>query len=167
MNHPASLPLPELAKACRFRTLRRSGPGGQHRNKVETAVIVTHIPSGVSAEANERRSQDENRQQAMQRLRVNLALTIRSDGVVDSQPTALWKSRTRQGRIAVNPSHADFPAVLAEALDHVATAAGDVKAAAESLGCSASQLVKLFKIEPRAFAAVNAARVQNGQRPLK
>ncbi|MEX1224234.1 MAG: peptide chain release factor-like protein [Pirellulales bacterium] len=167
MNHPATLPLPELVKACRFQSLRRSGPGGQHRNKVETAVIVTHIPSDVSAEANERRSQEENRKQAMQRLRVNLAVLIRSDVTPDSSPTPLWQSRTRQGRIAVNPNHADFPALLAEALDHVAAAAGDVKTAAERLGCSASQLVKLLKVEPRAFAAVNAARLQNGRRPLK
>src|SRR5262245_3474953 len=56
MLHPAQLPIDELLPACSFQRTRRSGPGGQHRNKVETAVIVEHKPTGVRAEANERRS---------------------------------------------------------------------------------------------------------------
>ena len=38
MIHPAALPFDALLKECEVRRLRRSGPGGQHRNKVETAV---------------------------------------------------------------------------------------------------------------------------------
>ena len=57
---------------------RRSGPGGQHRNKVSTAVVITHRPTGVRAEANERRSQAENHREAVRRLRVRLAVEVRS-----------------------------------------------------------------------------------------
>ncbi|MFN5707736.1 MAG: peptide chain release factor family protein, partial [Planctomycetota bacterium] len=60
-SHPASLPEEKLLADCDVVRTRRGGPGGQHRNKVETAVVITHRPSGVSAEANERRSQAENR----------------------------------------------------------------------------------------------------------
>ena len=35
--HPAELPIPELLRQCEVVHTRRSGPGGQHRNKVETA----------------------------------------------------------------------------------------------------------------------------------
>src|SRR5580698_10521841 len=119
--HPAALDPDALSAECEFRATRRSGPGGQNRNKVETAVVLTHRPSGIRAEASQRRTQGENRRAALARLRVELALAIRrpierADGEPFA-PSALWRSRCTSGRIAVNPEHADFPALLAEALD--------------------------------------------------
>jgi hypothetical protein len=168
--HPAARDLDVLAAECDFRATRRSGPGGQNRNKVETAVILTHRPTGLRAEASERRTQGENRRAALDRLRIELALTVRRPIRPDEgdpfRPSALWRSRCLGGRIVVNPEHADFPAILAEALDVLHAMGEDPRGAAESLGCSPSQLIKLLKAEPRALAQVNTRRRRAGRHSL-
>jgi protein subunit release factor B len=47
---------------------RSSGPGGQHVNKVSTAVTLTHLPSGLSVTVSDSRSQSMNRKIARERL---------------------------------------------------------------------------------------------------
>jgi hypothetical protein len=165
--HPAALPIKNLLADCDVRRTRRSGPGGQHRNKVETAVCIEHRPTGVSAEASERRSQEENRQMAIFRLRRRLAIEIRQEPARPYRPSRLWESRCRDGKVAVNPRHDDFPALLAEALDVLAACENDVKSAATLLGCTTSQLTKFLHDEPRAMAIVNQARERKGLHRLK
>jgi len=163
--HPAELPDAELLADCRLDRLRGRGPGGQHRNKVETGIRLTHGPTGTVATALERRSLEQNRARAVHRLRVALAVGCRTPR--EGGPSERWRSRARGGRIAVNPSHADFPPLLAEALDAVAGAGGEVAAAAARLGVSTSQLVKLLKLEPAALGRVNADRASAGRPPLR
>ena len=162
--HPATLAPDALLRDCAERRVRRSGPGGQHRNKVETGVVLTHLPTGITGEASERRSQADNRAVAIRRLRRTLAVEVRCG---EAEPSPLWRSRTSGGRIAVSESHDDFPALLAEALDGLGAAGWDAGAAAARLGVTPSQLVRFLKAEPRAFARLNAARAERGLSPLR
>lgn len=166
-THPASWTADALQQACSVRRLRRSGPGGQHRNKVETAIALQHTTTGVEAEANERRSQADNLRVALFRLRVNLALAIRMPFDVEGPPSELWQSRCPRGRIAVNPAHDDFPTLLAEVLDCVRTHEFDLRSAGEPLKCTPSQLIKFLKLEPRALALVNNERTIRSLHPLR
>ena len=61
-----------LKKQVVVETYRSGGPGGQRKNKVETAVRLKHLPSGLTVIATEHRSQAENRKLALERLRARL-----------------------------------------------------------------------------------------------
>lgn len=61
-----------LERDCDIDYFIASGPGGQHRNKVETGVRLTHRPSGTVVTATERRSQRANREAAFERMAARL-----------------------------------------------------------------------------------------------
>src|SRR5215470_13460159 len=60
--------LEALERDCELEFFVAGGPGGQHRNKVETGVRLTHRPSGLVVTATERRSQSANREAAYERM---------------------------------------------------------------------------------------------------
>jgi hypothetical protein len=166
-RHPAALAAAELLAECSLQNTRRSGPGGQHRNKVETAVVLTHGPSGVRVEASERRSQAENRTRAIFRLRLALAEQVRQPCDTGALPSGLWQSRARGKKLSVSSEHDDFPALLAEALDAIQAHDCDVSAAAVQLDVSTTQLVRFVQQAPDSWRVINAERQKRGLRPLR
>lgn len=173
--HPACLDEETLLRSCTVSRGRAGGPGGQHRNKVETLVMLTHTPTGLQAHAGERRSQIENRHVAVFRLRLLLAAQVRvvpprlkGTAAIDGHgASALWMSRLQDSRIKCNPEHQDFPSMLAEALDVVADSGWDVAAAARHLGATPTQLARFIADHPPSFERVNTERVKRGIHPLR
>lgn len=165
-HHPASQSDLSLLKDCLVKRTRGSGPGGQHRNKVETAIVITHLPTGISGQASETRSQNKNKTVAIERLRTNLAIAFRTEKYKDSATTKHWDSRLKKRKIEVSHKHPDFPALLAEALDFLHFYDFQPAAAAQILGCSTSQLVKFIKRSPRATAMVNTKRKALGLKKI-
>jgi hypothetical protein len=166
-DHPAASSHEQLLAECEVRRLRRSGPGGQHRNKVETAIALHHLPTGVRAEANERRSQAQNHALAVFRLRVNLALEVRRPCPAEYEPSPLWQSRCIGGMLKVSADHDDFPALLAEALDVLVESSLDPQPAATLLRCTSSQLVRFLKLQPQALTLVNRWRRERQMHGLR
>ena len=61
-----------LEQDCDMQFVIASGPGGQHRNKVESGVRLIHRPTGITVTATERRSQSANREVAFERMAARL-----------------------------------------------------------------------------------------------
>ncbi len=165
--HPATLDDDTFLTECVLGRGRTSGPGGQHRNRVQTMVTLTHKPTGVEAHAGERRSPEVNKRVALKRLRLQLAIQARAPVPLGDIGSDLWRSRVRDGKIACNADHRDYPAMLAEALDVIHNAGLDLKRASTRLMCTRSQLIKLIAKEPSALAALNEARESKGKHPLR
>ncbi len=164
-HHPSCLSEEELLEQCSIRHDRRSGPGGQHRNKVETAVVVVHQPSGLRAEGSERRSQVDNRRMALERLRLVLAVQCRSDDLPEA-PSELWRSRVHGKSLQVSSQHRDFACLLAECLDRLCGSDYDLPPCAAYFDVSASQLMKLLRQHPPALTSVNQQRAARGLHKL-
>lgn len=57
-----------LERDCTVEAIRAGGPGGQHRNKSYTGVRLSHVPTGLVAQATERRSRERNLDAAFDRM---------------------------------------------------------------------------------------------------
>lgn len=62
----------ELLKECNIDTFRAGGKGGQHVNKTESAVRITHLPTGTNATCQDERSQLKNKRKCLIQLRKKL-----------------------------------------------------------------------------------------------
>ena len=62
----------ELLKECNVNTFRAGGKGGQHLNKTESAVRMTHLPTGTVVTCQDERSQHQNKRKCLTQLREKL-----------------------------------------------------------------------------------------------
>jgi hypothetical protein len=166
MAESATLPDEKLLAECDVQTFRASGPGGQKRNKTDSAVRIIHRPSGIVAIANESRSQHENRARALKRLRKTLTLRMRrslEDGVV---PEAIGAVIGRDGRLRVGLRDARFLPAAGAVLDVLQATEGSVSAAAQRIGLSTANLSSFITADEDVLVEANRLRAFFGLRPL-
>jgi hypothetical protein len=158
----------ELLGVCVVSTARGTGPGGQKRNKTESAVRIRHLPTGLSAQCDETRSQHQNRARALLRLRRRLALDLRRPIALDAyQPSAALRALcAARGLVPGRRRGADLPA-LAELLDLFAACGCSARDTAARAGISTAALSRLLLLDGDVARAANALRAGRGLPPLR
>lgn len=164
--HPSRQPLEQLERNCQLTMTRRSGPGGQHRNKTSTAIVLLHRPTNILGEASESRSQAKNRDVAMQRLRMALAIAVRCEDVGSEADDAL-REQHRGRSVWVAERNEQRPAVFSLVLDDALAAEADLHQVAQRWSTTASQLLKLLRSHSPALEYLNRMRGDYGLRPLR
>ncbi|XP_074313085.1 uncharacterized protein LOC141648377 [Silene latifolia] len=166
----------ELLNECEMGTFKTSGPGGQHRNKRESAVRLKHRPTGIIAQASEDRSQHMNRASALARLRVLIALKVRRpvDLEAYSPPKQLLqilppKSTVRgsDSGSQIRAKNPKFVEGMQALLDLIYAVNGSVADASKYLGLSTGALSRIILSDDNLRLTVNELRASKGMKPLK
>lgn len=146
-----------LLRRCRQETYRASGPGGQHRNKTDSAVRLSLLDGTVTATCSDHRSQHRNRAEALRRLRIVLAIDLREPVKGDT-----WDGPWKLGR-----KDRRYAAFLAHVLDVLAQHDWAVGLAAEGLGTTTGKLIRTLSRDPQAWNAINQERAKLGRVNLR
>ena len=157
-----------FARDCRWEAFRGSGPGGQKRNKTSSAVRAIHVSTGITAVATERRSQAQNRQAAMERLRHRLTLQVRQPIDVAPFQRPRWFTDLVEptGRLAVGERDARYLNLLGFVLDVLDARGWSISDAASLLGMSSGGLSGFLARDERAWRYLNEMRAKAGLGPL-
>jgi len=148
-----------LLKQCKEDRYKSGGPGGQRRNKVETALKLHHAASGASVHANNSRYLQRNRLSAVRHLRERIAIESRVPFDLESPtvPDEFAAYVGPKGALSINRKNASYPLVVATALDALEAAGGSYAKAGKALGITTSQLVKFLKADREIQRAMRRA----------
>ena len=165
-----------LLGQCDVHVYRSSGPGGQHRSKVSSAVRFLHRPTGIAAHGDDSRSQHQNKRMAIRRLRMNIACAVRGamaswgEGIPPTVAECIFTPRGRgdaaRPKLAVGVRDQRFWRVAAFVLDVLAAYEGRLSDAAAHLGISTGNLASFLQSDRHLLTAVQAIRKAHGHKPL-
>ena len=156
-----------LLAQCELDRFRASGPGGQKRNKTDSAVRLRHLPTGLVGQGTESRSQHENRARALQRLRERLALELRGPVPASGyEPPAELRALFGDG---ARPGRRDPARLLGirALLDLFVARECSVSETAADAGVSTGQLSRFLLADDALARTVNELRKARGLRPLR
>lgn len=160
-----------LIAQCDVDRYRASGPGGQHRNKTESAIRLRHKPSGTSAIGEDSRSQAENKIHAVRRLRSAIALDVREpvrlDGYTASPRLAALVAGGTAPLGVKTRLTGEYWAAIAELLDLLVAGDLEIGATAQRIGITTGALSKLLLHDDQVARVVNDLRRSRGMRPLR
>jgi hypothetical protein len=160
-----------LIAQCEVDRYRASGPGGQHRNKTDSAVRLRHKPSGVTAIGEDSRSQLENKMHAVRRLRSAIALDVREpvklEGFVAGPRLAALVAGGTPPLGARTRLTGEYWAAIAELLDLLVAGSLEIGTTAQRLGITTGAMSKLLLHDDQVARAVNDLRRGAGMRPLR
>ncbi|MCB9851116.1 MAG: peptide chain release factor-like protein [Phycisphaerales bacterium] len=158
-----------LLAQCAIDVYRASGPGGQKRNKTESAVRLRHQPTGIIAKAEESRSQHENKARALKRLRRDIALHVRR--MIDIETYApselLAGCISGSGKMHVGGRDHRYNAAVWEILDVLYATGVRVSTTAERIGVSTANLSGFLRDDDSVWRRVNEMRTAAGLKALK
>ncbi|HEY3117128.1 MAG TPA: peptide chain release factor-like protein [Chloroflexota bacterium] len=156
-----------LLAQCEVDRYRASGPGGQKRNKTDSAVRLRHGPTGIIVIAEESRSQIENRARALRRLRKALALRVRHPVPTNGVPEAIRICIGRNGRLRVGQRDARYLPAAAAVLDVLSETHGRVSDAAEYLSLTTGNLSGFLTADTDLLVEANRIRAGFDLYPLR
>ena len=156
----------QLLAECEVDTYRGPGPGGQKRNKTDSAVRLRHKPTGLIVVAGESRSQAENKTRALKRLREALALRIRRE-VTDATLGAITACIDKSGRLNVGRRDARYLPAAGALLDLLAAHDGSVADSAKRLGLTTGNVSKFLTGDEDVMTEANRIRAASGLKPLR
>jgi hypothetical protein len=161
----------QLIAQCEVDRYRASGPGGQHRNKTDSAVRLRHKQLAVTAIGEDSRSQSENKHHAVRRLRSAIALEVREPVAIETfTPSARLAALVAGGTAplgAKTKQTGEYWAGMAELLDLLVAGALEIGTTAQRLGVTTGAMSKLLLHDEQVARVVNDLRRSKQMRPLR
>lgn len=165
-----------LLGECDVNICKSSGPGGQHRNKVSSAVRLRHRPTGITATGDDSRSQHDNKRMAIRRMRMNIACRLRRPVRIENPSVppvvadCIFVVRGGQNkgvrRLEIGRKDVRFWQVAAFLLDVLEAFQSRLSFAARYVGITTSNFVSLMQSDRHLLAAAQQIRKRNERKPI-